>query len=91
MIVIKLNEVLQAKGRTVYWLAQHSGIPHVTLWSLSKVTTQRSINLSVLSRICAALECLPGDLLLYVPDAEDEAIVSLVKSKAAKAKGARKQ
>jgi putative transcriptional regulator len=94
MILIKLNEALEKKGRTVYWLARTSGIPHVTLWNLSKVDTQRSINLNVLSHICAALDCKPGDLLEYVPDAEDEAIATLVKAKegiekAAKKKGAK--
>src|SRR5262245_17041149 len=94
MILIKLNEALEKKGRTVYWLARNSGIPHVTLWNLSKVDTQRSINLNVLSHICAALECKPGDLLEFVPDAEDNAIATLVKAKdgierSAKKKGAR--
>jgi putative transcriptional regulator len=91
MITIELNEVLQKKRRSLYWLAQNSGVPYVTLWNLNKTTTQRSINLPVLSRICAALECLPGDLLRFVPDAEDEAIQSLIKSKTAKVKGARKK
>jgi len=89
MIRITLNEALETRGRTVYWLAQNSGVPHVTLWKLSKAETQNSINLPVLSRICAALECKPGDLLEYVADAEDKAIVSLIKSKTAKKKGAR--
>jgi putative transcriptional regulator len=83
MILIKLNEALQKRGRTVYWLARNSGIPHVTLWNLSKVDTQRSINLNVLSHICAALDCRPSDLLEFVPDAEDKAIAALVKSNAA--------
>lgn len=91
MILIKLNEVLQKKGRTVYWLARNSGIPHVTLWNLSKVDTQRSINLNVLSHICAALECKPGDLLEYVPDAEDAAITALVKAKDGTKKAAKKR
>jgi putative transcriptional regulator len=91
MILIKLNEVLQKKGRTVYWLARNSGIPHVTLWNLSKVDTQRSINLNVLSHICAALECKPGDLLEYVADAEDAAITALVKAKDGTQKAAKKR
>jgi len=91
MIQIKLNEALLKKGRTVYWLARTSGIPHVTLWNLSKVDTQRSINLNVLSHICAALECTPGDLLEFVPDAEDEAIASVVKVKDAATKTAKKK
>jgi putative transcriptional regulator len=91
MIQIKLNEALEKKGRTVYWLARTSGIPHVTLWNLSKVSTQRSINLNVLSHICAALECKPGDLLEYVPDAEDAAITALAKVKDAATKAAKKK
>ena len=90
MILIKLNEVLQKKGRTVYWLARSSGIPHVTLWNLSKVDTQRSINLNVLSHICAALECKPGDLLEFVPDTEDAAITAFVKAKDVIQKAAKK-
>lgn len=86
MITIELSEVLQAKERSLYWLAQRSGVPYVTLWNLNKTKTQRSINLPVLSRICAALECVPGDLLRFLPDAEDEAIQALVKSKDAKGK-----
>jgi putative transcriptional regulator len=91
MILIKLNDVLEKKGRTVYWLARNSGIPHVTLWNLSKVDTQRSINLNVLSHICAALECKPCDLLEYVPDAEDTAISAFVKAKDSVAKAAKKK
>jgi putative transcriptional regulator len=79
MIKITLNEALQKKGRSVYWLTQNSGVPHVTLWKLSKAETQNSINLPVLSRICAALQCEPGDLLKFVPDAEAEAIAAIVK------------
>jgi putative transcriptional regulator len=91
MIKITLNEALQKKGRTVYWLTQNSAVPHVTLWKLSKAETQNSINLPVLSRICAALECEPGDLLKFVPDAEDKAISSVVKVRDAGAKKASKK
>src|SRR5262245_28978092 len=90
MIKITLNEALQAKGRSVYWLAQNSGVPHVTLWKLSKTKTQNSINLAVLSRICAALNCRVQDVLVFTPDAEDEAIVNLVKTKDAKVKAVKK-
>src|SRR5262245_25172250 len=91
MISIKLNEALEKKGRTVYWLARTSGIPHVTLWNLSKVSTQRRINLNVLSHICAEVECTPGDVLEFIPDAEDEAIASVVRVKDAATKTAKKK
>ena len=81
MIKITLNEALQKKGRSVYWLTQNSGVPHVTLWKLSKAETQNSINLPVLSRICAALRCEPGDLLKFVPDAEADAIAAVVQAR----------
>ena len=81
MIKITLNEALQKKGRSVYWLTQNSGVPHVTLWKLSKAETQNSINLPVLSRICAALQCEPGDLLKFVPDAEANAIAAVVQAR----------
>jgi len=51
---------------------------------MSQKESQSSISLPVLSKLCTALECKPGDLLEYVADAEDGAIVSLIKSKAAK-------
>jgi DNA-binding Xre family transcriptional regulator len=52
-----------------------------------QVTTQRSINLTVLSRICSALNCQPGDLLYYVPDNETPKSIHLSKSKTVKKKG----
>lgn len=90
MIKLKLNDLLTRKGVTLYLLAQATGIPHVTLWKLSQKDTQRNINLSVLSRICAALQCRPNDLLAYEPDAEDEAIAALMQAKVKKAKAAKK-
>ena len=84
MITIKLNDVLESKGKTVYWLSRVAGIPHVTVWNLSKKETQASINLSVLSRICAALECEPSYLLKFDPDAEDEAVATMAKSQASR-------
>jgi DNA-binding Xre family transcriptional regulator len=84
MIYIHLNDMLEAKGKTAYWLSRVAGIPHVTVWNLTRKETQASINLSVLSRICSALECLPADLLRFVPDAEDKAVVAMAKSQPSK-------
>jgi putative transcriptional regulator len=84
MILIKLNEVAEKKGRSLYWLSRNADIPYVTLWNMGQKESQSSISLPVLSKLCTALECRPGDLLEYVADAEDEAIASLIKSKAAK-------
>jgi len=84
MILIKLNEVAEKKGRSLYWLSRNADIPYGTLWNLSQKDTQSSINLPVLSKLCTALECKPGDLLEHVTDAEDQMIAALIKSKSAK-------
>jgi len=81
MIYIRLNEMLEKKGKSLYWLAANAGVPYPTLWKLGKKESQSSINLHVLSKICAALDCLPGDLLIYVAGEEDSAIRNLVKSR----------
>jgi len=86
MIYIKLAEILQKRGRSLYWLSASAGVPYPTLWKLMKKETQSSINLSVLSKVCSALNSLPGEILSYEPDEEDEAIKNLVKSKEKKEK-----
>lgn len=86
MIYIRLNEQLEKKGKSLYWLSACAGIPYPTLWKLTKKEKQSSINLGVLSKICSALNCLPAEILSYEEDEEDSAIKQLVKSKDKKEK-----
>lgn len=38
-------------------------------WStMAKLSKNEFVSLSVIDKICAALECQPGDILEYVPD-----------------------
>jgi len=90
VIYIRLDEILEKKSKSLYWLSANAGIPYPTLWKLSKKETQRSVNLEVLSRICSALDCLPGDVLIYEEDEEDSAIKNLVRSKEKKKKKKRR-
>lgn len=92
MILIKLKDVLDRKNRTLYWLASATGVPYVTLWKMVKKETQDSVNLPILSRVCTALECAPGDLLVLTADDEDKAVAALVKARDSKksAKASRK-
>jgi DNA-binding Xre family transcriptional regulator len=90
MIIIKLKEVLEKKGHTMYWLAKTAGVPHNTLQNMVKKDFQRRIDLVVLSKMCAALECGPGEFFEFIPDAEDLAITQLARSKKAKASRAAK-
>ena len=78
--------MLEKKGKSLYWLAANAGVPYPTLWKLGKKESQSSINLHVLSKICSALNCLPGDILIYEQDEEDAAIKNLARTKVKKEK-----
>jgi len=65
MIEIRLNELLEEKGRTLYWLAKQSGVRYATVWNLSRGDVGR-LGIDVLESICEALDCQPGDLLIRV-------------------------
>ena len=67
MIQMRIDEILSARGRSLYWLAKQSGVTYSTLWKLKTADTQ-GISFGVLDRICKALECEPGDLLIRLPD-----------------------
>jgi putative transcriptional regulator len=67
MIHIRLNELLEQKGRTLYWLSQQSGVRYATIWNLSRGEVGR-LSIDALDRICEALDCQPGDLLIRAAD-----------------------
>ena len=69
MIEIRIDELLEARGRTFYWLAKETGIGHTSLWRL-RHEQAKSISFDRLERICRALECEPGDLLTLVADTQ---------------------
>ena len=65
MIEIKLNELLEARGQSLYALAQETGVRYATLWGLSNNAT-KMIPLNVLDQLCETLKCQPGDLITHV-------------------------
>ena len=65
MIKFRLNDVLEERGQTVYWLWKQTGIRYATIWQLAKGEASR-LNLDALDRICDVLGCQPGDLLVRV-------------------------
>ncbi len=62
MIETRIDELLEERGRTFYWLAKEAGISHTTLWRLKKGKAL-GINFGTLEGICLALGCQPGDVL----------------------------
>lgn len=76
---VTIDEKLKEIGKTPYWLAKEVGIDHATLSQIRK-NENKSINRDFFARICAALDCQPGDLLRLAPKS------ARTKSKSRKAK-----
>jgi putative transcriptional regulator len=72
MIEVRLKQVLEARGRTRYWLAKESGLDYNTLARIERAESSNRIELRVLDEICRALECQPGDILVRVDDGKPE-------------------
>ena len=64
-IRITLDDVLAARNMTGKALASEIGISETQL-SLFRSGKVRGIRFSTLSRMCAILECKPGELLDYI-------------------------
>ncbi|KFI72115.1 transcriptional regulator [Bifidobacterium minimum] len=64
-IVLRLDRMMQKRGRSLNWLAEQVGITNV---NLSKIKNNKvsAVRFSTLAAICEALECQPGDILIYV-------------------------
>ena len=63
-IRIKLDEVLAARKLKAKQVAEMIGVSetHLSLFRSGKV---RGVRFSTLAKLCAALDCQPGDLLGY--------------------------
>ncbi len=71
MIMVKLDDMLHARRMTLTELAERVGITIVNL-SILKTGKAKAIRFSTLDAICAALACQPGDILEYLPGADQE-------------------
>jgi DNA-binding Xre family transcriptional regulator len=57
--------MLEERGHTVYWLWKQTGVRYATVWQMAR-GEKKQLNLEALDRICEALQCQPGDLLVKV-------------------------
>lgn len=67
MIVVQLDIMLAKRKMRSKELAERIGITEANL-SLLKSGKVKGVRFETLEKICAALDCQPGDLLEYVPD-----------------------
>lgn len=68
-IMVKLDDLLHARRMTLTELAERVGLTLANL-SILKTGKAKAIRFSTLAAICRELECQPGDLLAYAPEAE---------------------
>jgi len=66
-IIINLDVMLARRKKRLTDLADAVGITIQNL-SILKTGKAKAVKLSTLNRICAFLECQPGDILEFVPD-----------------------
>jgi putative transcriptional regulator len=67
MIEFRLKQMLDERGRSAYWLSNQTGIAQQVLSRMSQQKTA-GIQWTTLERICKALECLPGDLIVMADE-----------------------
>ena len=67
-IVVKLDDILHDRRMTLTQLAERVDITLANL-SILKTGKARAVRFSTLEAICTALECQPGDILEFQPDA----------------------
>lgn len=61
----KLFNYLKQQGKNEYWLRKQGISPTI----LSKIKTgERGLDYRTINRLCAILNCQPGDLMEYIPD-----------------------
>ncbi|MGN0003948.1 MAG: helix-turn-helix domain-containing protein [Sphingobacterium composti] len=63
-LVIRLDQVMAKRRMSLNELSEHVGITLSNL-SILKNNKAKAIRLSTLAAICKALECQPGDIIVY--------------------------
>ena len=63
----KLFALMAEKGLTTYKIRKQNIISQSALQNLKD---NKSVTIDTIDKLCAALECQPGDLMEYVPEAE---------------------
>lgn len=62
MITLKIQNILDKKDKTIYWLAKQCGVTYQTMHKIVNNKTD-SIHFSVLEKICTVLDCELTDIL----------------------------
>jgi len=71
MIIFNIDVMLARRKMSVTELSNRVGITMANI-SILKNGKAKAVRVETLNRICAALDCQPGDILEYRPDGEAE-------------------
>lgn len=61
----KLKEAAKKAGLTGYALAAKAGLTRQAVYHLMRDPVAERVDAETLSKLCDALKCQPGDLLIY--------------------------
>lgn len=75
MIRVDLDVILAKRKMSMTELSQRVGITLANL-SILKCGKAKAVRFSTLEAICKALQCQPGDILVYEENDEEETILS---------------
>ena len=67
MIVFHIDVMLAKRKMSLTELSEQVGITRANL-SILKTGKARAVRMETLDRLCAALDCQPGDLLEFLPE-----------------------
>lgn len=67
MIVFHIDVMLAKRKMSLTELSERVGITMANL-SILKTGKAKAVRLETLGRLCAALDCQPGDLMGFLPD-----------------------
>jgi len=70
-IIVQLDVMLARRKVRSKELAEHIGITEANL-SLLKQGKVKGVRFDTLEKICAYLQCQPGELLVYEPDPDSQ-------------------
>lgn len=74
MVRLRIAALLRARGLTAYGLGRGSGITYPTCYRLARESGDFSrLERDTLNRLCQFLKVQPGELIEWVPDAEEGA------------------
>ncbi|MBP2642497.1 MAG: hypothetical protein H6Q67_384 [Firmicutes bacterium] len=65
----KLFDLLNRKGLSKGQFAELTGLSSATV---AKLSNNKPVNTTIINRICAALNCQPGDIMEYIPTPPEE-------------------